>query len=246
MKGTILNMLRHRTVQAIITDIEGTTTSLSFVKEVLFPYAKKHLKSYVQKNLESPEVIHCLNGVAQTLSDENSIIAPDNAQIIETLNKWIEEDRKHPSLKLLQGLIWASGYEKKKFTGHVYNDVPGFLENAKEANLPVYVYSSGSVAAQKLLFGYSDCGDLNEKFSGFYDTNVGAKLDPLSYERIVKDIGVTPEHVLFLSDVQVELDSAGQSGLQTTQILREGVSPAHGHPMAHDLKEFWEQIQHHL
>lgn len=239
-------MLRHRTVQAIVTDIEGTTTSLSFVKETLFPYAKKHLKSFVQKNLESPEVIQCLNGVAQTLADEESVTAPDNAQIIETLNKWIEEDRKHPSLKLLQGLIWVIGYEKKNFTGHVYADVPKFLENAREVKLPIYVYSSGSVAAQKLLFGYSDLGDLNPYFSGFYDTKVGAKVDPLSYARIVKDIGVAPEHVLFLSDVQEELDAAGGSGLQTTQILREGVHPAHGHPMAHSFEELWGQIQTHL
>lgn len=213
------------TVKAILTDIEGTTSSISFVKDVLFPYARRALPRFVAARGKEPAVRKWLDAVAT----ENGGMC-DDAMIVEVLQGWIDEDRKHTALKALQGMIWADGYNSADFTAHIYPDAAPALRAWHAAGLPLYVYSSGSVPAQRLFFGHSDAGDLTPLFSGWFDTEVGGKRKAQSYRNIVEAIGIPAGDVLFLSDVVEELDAAREAGLQTALIdrLEDYAQPRHG------------------
>ncbi|HEY0502945.1 MAG TPA: acireductone synthase [Lysobacter sp.] len=203
------------TIRAILTDIEGTTSSISFVKDVLFPYARRALPRFVAARGKEPAVRKWLDTVAA----ENGGMCED-AMIVEVLQGWIDEDRKHTALKALQGMIWADGYKSADFTAHIYPDAAKALNAWHAAGLPLYVYSSGSVPAQRLFFGHSDAGDLTSLFSGWYDTEVGGKREASSYRNIVESVGIPAAEILFLSDVVEELDAAREAGLQTALIDR--------------------------
>ena len=204
-------------IKAVVTDIEGTTSSLSFVKDVLFPYARRHMAEYVRQHTDDSKV-------AKLLDDVRDVVGKnlDLQEIIKQLEKWIDEDRKITPLKALQGLLWETGYRQGDFTGHIYPDAREQLEHWRARGILIYVYSSGSVYAQKLLFGYTEYGDLNGLFSGYFDTRVGAKSDSASFEKIAHEIGVDPGEILFLSDIEAELDAAKQAGMQTCWLVREG------------------------
>ena len=228
-------------VAAILTDIEGTTSSISFVKDVLFPYARRALPGFVREHCHEPEVRRWLDMVAV----ENGGMCQDE-MIVETLQGWIDEDRKHTALKALQGLIWEAGYRDADFTAHIYPDAAPALREWHAAGLPLYVYSSGSVPAQKLFFGHSDAGDLTPLFSGWFDTEVGGKRDAASYRRIADAIGTPAGEILFLSDVVEELDAAREAGLQTVLIdrLRDYPQPRHGEAMhGHRRVESFSEVE---
>jgi enolase-phosphatase E1 len=217
-------------IRAILTDIEGTTSSLSFVKEVLFPYARAHLADFVRAHGEEAEVRELLDEVGRVcgaqLNDEQAI-----AQLI----RWIDEDRKVTPLKSLQGLIWEAGYREGAYRGHVYADAARRLGEWRERSLALYIFSSGSVHAQQLLFRHTEYGDLTPLFSGFFDTHIGAKQEADSYRRIAEKIGLPPADILFLSDIAGELDAAREAGLATCQLVREGpISGGAVHPQARD------------
>jgi len=219
------------TIRAILTDIEGTTSSISFVKDVLFPYARRALPRFVAARGKEPAVRKWLDVVAT----ENGGMCQDE-MIVEVLQGWIDEDRKHTALKALQGMIWADGYRSVDFTAHIYPDAAKSLRDWHASGLPLYVYSSGSVPAQRLFFGHSDAGDLTAMFSGWYDTEMGGKRDAQSYRNIVESIGIPAGEILFLSDVVEELDAARDAGLQTVLIdrLEDYATPrtgdaTHGH-----------------
>lgn len=203
-------------VRAILTDIEGTTSSISFVKDVLFPYAYRVLPEYVRHHAELPAVRRQLEAVWQ----QTGLPAGDVDGAIATLLLWIEEDRKVTPLKALQGMIWAQGYRDGDFRAHMYPDAAQKLREWHAAGLPLYVYSSGSVAAQKLFFGHSEAGDLLPLFSGHFDTETGGKRDADSYRRIVQAIGLPAGEVLFLSDIGEEIDAAAAAGLRTVHLVR--------------------------
>ena len=171
-------------VRAILTDIEGTTSSISFVKDVLFPYARRALPSFVREHGSDPEVRRWLDVVA---TEQGGMCNDD--MIVEVLQGWIDEDRKHTALKALQGMVWSAGYRNADFTAHMYPDAADALREWHAAGLPMYVYSSGSVPAQKLFFGHSDAGDLTGLVSGWFDTEVGGKRDATSYARIADAMG---------------------------------------------------------
>lgn len=220
-----------RTTRAILTDIEGTTSSISFVKDVLFPYARRALPRFVAARGKEPAVRKWLDAVAT----ENGGMC-DDAMIVEVLQGWIDEDRKHTALKALQGMIWADGYNSADFTAHIYPDAAPALRSWHADGLPLYVYSSGSVPAQRLFFGHSDAGDLTTLFSGWFDTEMGGKRDALSYRNIVDAVGIAAADIVFLSDVVEELDAAREAGLQTVLVDRREDYPqprlgeaAHGH-----------------
>ncbi len=202
-------------VSAILTDIEGTTSSISFVKDVLFPYARRALPGFVREHGQEPDVRRWLDVVA---TEHGSICSDD--VIVETLQGWIDQDRKHTALKALQGLIWEAGYRDADFTAHIYPDAAPALREWHSQGYPLYVYSSGSVPAQKLFFGHSDAGDLTPLFSGWFDTEIGGKREADSYRTIADRIGIAPERILFLSDVVEELDAAREAGLQTQLVDR--------------------------
>jgi enolase-phosphatase E1 len=212
-------------IRAIVTDIEGTTTSISFVTEVLFPYARAHMAEFVRAHADDANV-QALLGEVSTLSGQSL----DEGQAIDQLIRWMDEDRKIGPLKALQGLIWESGYQSGAFQGHVYPDVVDRLRQWKDAGIALYVYSSGSTHAQQLLFGHTAYGDLTPLFSGFFDTRVGAKQEAGSYRKIAGQIACPPGEILFLSDIAAELDAARTAGLNTCQLLREGAKGAENHP----------------
>ena len=204
-------------IKAIVTDIEGTTSSLAFVKEVLFPYARANLADYVRCNIAQEQVKKIVVATGQEINAEL-----DTEQSIIQLIQWIDEDKKVTPLKSLQGLIWEAGYQQGDFKGHIYFDAVENLRKWKAKGLDLYVYSSGSVQAQKLLFAHTDYGDLTPLFSGYFDTHIGGKKEPQSYRNIANSIGIDAEQLLFLSDIKEELDAAKAAGYQTAWLVREG------------------------
>jgi enolase-phosphatase E1 len=212
-------------ITTILTDIEGTTSSISFVKDVLFPYARERLPAFVETHADTPEVQHWLHEAAK----EAGLVSATQQELIELLQGWIDADRKSTALKALQGMIWKDGYASGEYHAHVYPEVPARLRAWKAQGKRLYVYSSGSVAAQKLFFGHSEAGDLTALFTGWFDTETGPKRATESYQRIAAAIGVPAGEILFLSDVVEELDAAQAAGLQTTLLARApGSCPAEG------------------
>jgi len=203
-------------IKAIVTDIEGTTSSLSFVKDILFPYARAHLPAYIREH-QSDEAVNALLNEASTILGENR----DSEQLIEQFIDWIDRDQKITPLKSLQGLIWEAGYRQGDYQGHIYPDAAEQLQAWKRLGYSLYVYSSGSVHAQKLLFAHTHYGDLTPLFSGYFDTHIGGKKEAASYHTISAHIRVAPEHILFLSDIKEELDAAREAGFQTYWLVRD-------------------------
>lgn len=212
-------------IHAIVTDIEGTTTDIRFVHHVLFPYARTRLAEFVHHSAKKAEVAELL----MALREEISQLDADNEQLISVLYRFMDEDRKSTTLKALQGMIWRNGYYKGDFQGHLYPDVAKQLTTWQQQGLKLYVYSSGSVEAQKLLFGYSDAGDLQALFSGYFDTHMGAKREITSYLNIASTLTFPPSELLFLSDIKEELDAAKGAGWHTCQLIRDTADPQSCH-----------------
>ena len=201
--------------RAILTDIEGTTSSISFVRDVLFPYARRALPDFVREHGQEPEVRRWLDLVAA----ENGGLCQDT-MIVETLQGWIDQDRKHTALKALQGMVWEAGYRHRDFTAPLYPDVVPALHAWHAAGHGLAVYSSGSVPAQKLLFAHTDAGDLTPFLCGYFDTTSGHKRDPDSYRLIADRLDRSVGDVVFLSDVVAELDAAREAGMRTVLLDR--------------------------
>ncbi len=213
------------TPAGVLTDIEGTTTPLAFVHEVLFPYARARLPGFCASHAGAPVM--------------DAVRAEVGGDPLEALLGWMAADAKVAPLKTIQGMIWAEGYAAGELTGKLYPDVAPALRRWHGAGLRLNVYSSGSEAAQRLLFAHSDAGDLSGLFDGFFDTSVGLKRDAASYARIVAATGLAAATLLFLSDVEAELDAAGAAGLVTCQLVRPADRTAAGtrHPTAADFDE---------
>lgn len=217
----------------ILLDIEGTTTPISFVYDVLFPFARHRLADYLPltdvadlHNEYQEDVRRGLNPPVWT--------APPFAYV-----EWLmDQDRKSTALKRIQGEIWLKGYEKGQLHGVVFPDVPRALERWRRQNVDVRIFSSGSVLAQRLLFGHSEDGDLTRFLNGYFDTTTGPKNEPASYTAIAKAFGLAPEEILFISDVTRELDAARAVGLKTRLCVRPGnhPQPLHDHPAITDFE----------
>lgn len=209
------------TIRAIVTDIEGTTSAIAFVKETLFPFAAEALDGFLDAHGQDPQVQAVLTVVP----------GPDPRA---TLRAWMAEDAKVTPLKTLQGMIWRAGFEDGRLKGHLWPDVPGCLDAWSNAGIALAVYSSGSVEAQRLLFRHSQAGNLEPLFFAFFDIRIGAKREPASYAAIAASLACLPAEILFLSDVAEELDAAARQGLQTCQLVRaaDGTQPSGRHPAA--------------
>jgi enolase-phosphatase E1 len=217
-------------IKAIVTDIEGTTSSLSFVKEVLFPYAKAHLPRFVQANANNPEVRTWLETTQQEVGQSMS-----DAETIQVLLQWIDEDKKATSLKALQGLIWEEGYRNGAYISHMYEDAVRNLRKWHASDLKLFIYSSGSVKAQQLLFSHTEYGDLTPLFTGYFDTTIGHKQQSQSYAAIAQTLQTEPTQILFLSDVVAELDAAQAVGMQTYWLVRDNApAPTCSHSQVKD------------
>nr|WP_305123393.1 acireductone synthase [Roseomonas sp. GC11] len=211
-----------------MTDIEGTTSAIAFVKETLFPFAERALEGFLDAEGGTAEVSACLR--------EAERLARPGEAVRDALRRWMAEDAKIGPLKTLQGLIWKSGFQSGEIEGHLWPDVAPCLRAWARAGLFLAVYSSGSVAAQKLLFGHSLAGDLTPLFGGFFDTAVGGKREAASYAAIAQGLHRPPQEILFLSDVAEELDAAANAGLSVCQLVRpqDGTVASGRHPQAAD------------
>ena len=216
-------------VRGILLDIEGTTTPISFVYDILFPYAEQNLEEYCRRASAEPELkgaIQRLHTEYEEESQRPGIELPEFDDGAPYARYLMSQDRKSTGLKLLQGLIWKDGYESERLHGDVFPDVPGALEAWRQAGLRLRVFSSGSVLAQKLLFGNTEYGDLTGYFEEFHDTTTGPKKEPDSYAKIAEAFDLPAAEVLFLSDVVAELDAAAEAGMRTGLFLRPGNRPA--------------------
>jgi enolase-phosphatase E1 len=214
--------LRARGVRAVVLDIEGTTTPIAFVHDVLFPFARTHLHEYLDDSRN-----------AAALADVTTLLASEHAgdlargerpaALVEPYARWLmDRDRKSPGLKLLQGRIWERGYRSGQLKGEVFDDVVPAIRQWHDAGIAIAIYSSGSALAQRLLFESISGGDLTPRLSGFFDTGVGAKTVPESYARIAASLDHAAHDVLFVSDVTAELEAARSAGLQTLLSIRPG------------------------
>jgi len=208
-----------------LLDIEGTIADIQFVKQVLFPYAKRALPDFVEAHADDVKVAAQLDAAAELAG----IPGGDRKAVVGALIDWIDADRKATPLKALQGMIWRAGYENGDFTAHLYPDAHAWLMRARAAGIRLNVYSSGSVGAQKLYFTYSDFGNVVEWFDRFFDTTTGPKQNVDSYREIVAAIGCRAGEITFFSDVEAELDAAAQAGLETIQIVRPGTLASQHH-----------------
>ncbi len=206
-------------IKAIVTDIEGTTSSLSFVKDVLFPYARTHLPDFVRKHRRETDVAAILDE-ARHVADKPL----GDEELITQFIAWIDGDQKITPLKSLQGLIWEAGYLQGDFNGHIYDDAVRKLQTWEKAGYRLYVYSSGSIHAQKLLFAHTVYGNLTPLFSGYFDTHIGGKKETASYNAIAEQIQLPAEQILFLSDIKEELDAAKQAGFRTCWLVRSQIA----------------------
>lgn len=208
-------------VDLILTDIEGTTSSISFVKDTLFPYAAKHMKQYLRDHSQEPQVSKLMQDTRDLAEEPNA----DLDRLDEILQGWIAEDRKATPLKSLQGLIWEHGYQQGHFQAHVYDDAHKQLDTWKQLGKRLAVYSSGSVHAQKMFFEHTQAGNLLGLFDAHFDTEVGHKKIHTSYLHIAEALQLPPERILFLSDVKEELDAAREAGMETVWVVRDGDRP---------------------
>ena len=224
-------------LSCILTDIEGTTSAIAFVKETLFPFAEAELDAFLDAHGDDPAVAAILAEVRAAAPGQDPRAA---------LRGWMAQDAKVTPLKTLQGLIWQAGYLDGRLKGHLWPDVAPCLRAWSRAGLQLAVYSSGSVGAQKLLFGHSVAGDLTPLFAGFFDTKVGGKREVSSYATIAAGLHLAPADILFLSDVAEELDAAQAAGLATCQLVRaaDGTPPCDRHAQAADFPAVARQ--HHL
>jgi enolase-phosphatase E1 len=212
----------------VLLDIEGTTSSIDFVHEVMFPYARKRVPEFVASKWDSDELNGCIKLLACDLGESSveSWLAGDaktNQQtVVDAVCGMIDNDVKATGLKQLQGIIWKSGFHSGEMVAHLYSDTAPALQRWKEQGLDLRIYSSGSIGAQKLFFGHSMAGDLLNLFSAHYDTTTGPKKEAESYRKIVADVGVEANRIVFVSDVAAELDAATEAGLQTVLSIRPG------------------------
>jgi enolase-phosphatase E1 len=207
-------------IHAIVCDIEGTTSDIAFVKTVLFPYAEARIEPMMRQVAETPVGQAILAQVRTTVEQPN--LGLDDA--IAQLLAWAKADQKVTPLKTLQGLIWEEGYRTGAYTSHVYDDAVEALQRWHHQGIPLYIYSSGSIAAQKLLFAHTTAGDLTPCFQGYFDTTTGPKVEASSYDAIARTLEQPPATLLFLSDHPGELDAAEQAGWQVCAVQRPGTA----------------------
>lgn len=221
-------------IKYILTDIEGTTTSIAFVHDVLFPYFIKNFESFALKHPHKVKEIFEETKNRLLLTESTELTFDEMTQHFIRSAKL---DLKETALKNLQGIVWEAGYKSGEIKSHVYDDVPDVLKFWKEKNILLGVYSSGSVTAQKLLFAHTAFGDLTTNFSNYFDTRIGAKREAESYKKIREVLNLNTDEILFLSDVEQELNAAQITGFQTVQLIREQTIASEKHKTAKNFKD---------
>ena len=209
--------------RGILLDVEGTTSSIAFVYDVLFTHARRHVAGFVESHRDEAAVREAVDLLARTAGTTVDLdTAEGRSRATLAALDLMDRDVKDTGLKLLQGMIWRHGFEGGDLVAHVYDDVPPALAAWNDSGIDVRIYSSGSVEAQKLFFGHTAAGDLTPLLRGHYDTTTGPKREPASYSAIAADMGLAPREILFLSDVGAELDAARAAGMATGLAIRPG------------------------
>lgn len=227
-------------IRAIVTDIEGTTTDIRFVHQILFPYARARLADFITRHAEDLEVLQALDALREEINEPQAEIV----DLVDQLYVYMDKDEKSPALKTLQGIIWRTGYTDGDFRGHLYADVAPQLAQWQTQGIKLYVYSSGSVDAQKLLFGYSEEGNLLPLFTDYFDTRVGAKREVASYQNIAEQLMLPASDLLFLSDIRQELDAAREAGWNTCQLVRDEADELSDHPQVNRFDQVEIDLTH--
>jgi len=232
-------------IRAVLLDIEGTTTPIAFVKDVLFPFARRNAAAFLAAHGHEPEVEADLALLAKERAAERDDGAPPASSDPLPYLFWLmDRDRKSTALKALQGRIWRDGYESGALVSEVYPDVVPALTRFRDGGIEVAIYSSGSVLAQRLLFAHTNtsAGDLRPLISAWFDTTTGGKKEAASYARIASELGLEPRQVLFVSDVAEELDAAKQAGMDVALCVRSGEAEAHPIPSRHRVVRSFDEI----
>ena len=208
----------------ILLDVEGTTSSISFVYDVLFEHAKRRVAPFLAEHAADPDVLGLAAAITAAAGSplEAAAIAADPSRAALAAIDLINRDVKETALKALQGMIWRQGFESGEIVAHVFDDVPPALARWADSGLDVRIYSSGSIEAQRLFFRHTAAGDLTPHLRGHYDTTSGPKREAASYARIAADMGLEPRQILFVSDVGAELDAARATGMATALAMRPG------------------------
>lgn len=206
--------------RGILLDIEGTTTPITFVYDVLFPFARAHVHEHLDNEAQQALRREHESDVRRGLTPP-----PWSSGGLAYVYWLMDQDRKSTALKNLQGKIWQMGYRRGGLRGEVFPDVPVALERWRRAGIDVRIYSSGSILAQQLIFSTTKYGDLTVFLNGYFDTTTGPKTEPASYAKIADTFGLPPSEILFISDVTRELDAAASAGLQVLLSLRPGNAP---------------------
>ncbi|CEG63019.1 Putative Enolase-phosphatase E1 [Rhizopus microsporus] len=241
----------------VVLDIEGTITPITFVHETLFPYVTSGLKAFLDRVWDSPELkdqIELLRKQAKQDVDSKlseAKLIPTEAEaspeeikssVIENINWQMKADRKIGALKSFQGYMWKEGYESGELRGVIYDDVLPRLDQWIAEGKKIYIYSSGSVPAQKLLVGFSTKGDLSKYFSGYFDTKIGLKIEPESYKKIAQEINKECSSILFVSDNIKEIVAANEVGYQVVISDRPGNAPLGDESKAFKIITSFDQI----
>jgi enolase-phosphatase E1 len=242
----------EKPIAALLLDIEGTTTPIDFVYNVLFPYARAHVSAYLAAHRSLPEVQADITG----LFDENAedarrglvpplLEGPRELISLDELSAYVgwlmDQDRKTTPLKSLQGKIWDEGYRRGELHSQLFDDVPPAFERWRKQTKKICIYSSGSVLAQKLLFANTEAGDLTPFINAYFDTKVGGKKEPESYRQIARELELASSAILFISDVSDELDAAASEGFQTLLCVRPG-NPAQNPASVHAIIKTFDHV----
>lgn len=229
----------HFKGKVILLDIEGTTSSVRYVHDIMFPYARRRMENHLAVHWDREDTRAILDQVAKDegRADFSSWSIAEKALthgeqlrlVVNRLDSLMDRDAKTTGLKELQGVIWREGFLSGELRGQVYEDTPVAMRMWKSAGAEIRIYSSGSVSAQKLYFAHSDAGDLLPLLSGHYDTKIGGKKESQSYVAIAKDIGCLPREILFVSDIPAELTAAREAGFEVALAVRPGNAPASDH-----------------
>lgn len=220
-------------LRAILLDIEGTTTPIAFVHDVLFSYAREHVREFLAANSAAEDIA--------LLREEHAVDVREGRNPPESIAEYVEWlisiDRKSTGLKSLQGKIWRQGYLDGSLKSQVYADVAPAFARWRERGLRISIFSSGSVLAQQLLFAHTEVGDLTPFIDSYFDTNVGKKGEAESYRKIAEALGCDPKEILFISDIAAELDAANEAGMKIILSIRPGNTPQPRYPSIHSFDE---------
>jgi enolase-phosphatase E1 len=218
-------------IDVVLLDIEGTTSSIAFVYDIMFPFVRKHVLPFLNANSKQANVLSSIRQMAcdAGLPDENSWRNNPAKSFEEAVTEHVldlmDRDSKTTGLKALQGLIWESGFQSGELRAHLFPDCFPAIKRWKDLGKTLAIYSSGSVVAQKLFFGHTEFGDLRPYFTAHFDTTVGGKRESASYSAVATQLGFAPSRILFLSDVAAELEAANQAGMQAIAVVRPGNAP---------------------